>query len=311
MRHKYPKDLSGYRFGKLTALKLSKNKTSSGKSKWICICDCGRMKEVSRANLIQGYVQSCGCLKKELDTRFSQLEKSVIDMTGVISNKLTVVAMKENAHPPVCICKCECGNICEVDAREIRNGRRKSCGCLRYKLRNSLIGRKFGQLEVIERVPNYVSPTGLNQTKYRCLCSCGRTTEVTASSLKRGLVTSCGHILSCTEETVADYLNNRNIKFIRQYRIDACKDKRPLPFDFAIFSPFGKLLFLLEIDGIHHFEQRFSKDLSYTQMHDQIKYNYCQKNKIKLIRIPYWDFNDVEDKLEVIIENDYKPFVVS
>lgn len=60
-----------------------------------------------------------------------------------------------------------------------------------------------------------------------------------------------------------------------------------------------------------HFEQRFSKDLSYTQMHDQIKNNYCQKNQIKLIRIPYWDFNDIEDKLEVIIENDYKPFVVS
>lgn len=64
-------------------------------------------------------------------------------------------------------------------------------------------------------------------------------------------------------------------------------------------------------NGIHYFEQRFSKDLSYTQMHDQIKNNYCQKNQIKLIRIPYWDFNDIEDKLEVIIENDYKPFVVS
>ena len=52
-------DLTGQRFGRLTAVKpLGK----SGQTyKWLCRCDCGNECAVAVANLRNGHSQSCGC----------------------------------------------------------------------------------------------------------------------------------------------------------------------------------------------------------------------------------------------------------
>jgi hypothetical protein len=55
------KDLTGQRFGRLTAIKLAQH-TSYGMSKWLCQCDCGNTKEVTIANLGNS-TKSCGCLR--------------------------------------------------------------------------------------------------------------------------------------------------------------------------------------------------------------------------------------------------------
>lgn len=34
-----------------------------------------------------------------------------------------------------------------------------------------------------------------------------------------------------------------------------------------------------------------------TQINDQTKNEYCRKNNIKLIRIPYWEFGNIEEIL--------------
>lgn len=59
-------NLSGKRFGRLTAIKLSE-KRSGRKTFWECLCDCGKTKVVRTDSLKSGAVQSCGCLKKEQD----------------------------------------------------------------------------------------------------------------------------------------------------------------------------------------------------------------------------------------------------
>ena len=57
------KSLIGRKFGKLTVISRAEN-TSSGKAKWICICDCGgeKKKSVTTYDLRSGRVKSCGCL---------------------------------------------------------------------------------------------------------------------------------------------------------------------------------------------------------------------------------------------------------
>lgn len=56
-------DLTGKRFGRLTVIGRA---TRTGKNTyWLCRCDCGGQKNVSRSNLINGQVQSCGCLRVE------------------------------------------------------------------------------------------------------------------------------------------------------------------------------------------------------------------------------------------------------
>ena len=78
--------------------------------------------------------------------------------------------------------------------------------------------------------------------------------------------------------------------FKSQYKIDECKDLRPLPFDFAIFIQ-DKLTGLIEYQGKQHYcnidffgaNGRFEKQ----QQRDNIKREYCKKQNIPLIEIPY------------------------
>lgn len=52
-------DITGQRFGKLVALK--KVKSRSGKTYWLCQCDCGNQKEIQTTHLTSGVTTSCGC----------------------------------------------------------------------------------------------------------------------------------------------------------------------------------------------------------------------------------------------------------
>lgn len=68
---------------------------------------------------------------------------------------------------------------------------------------------------------------------------------------------------------------------------------RPLRFDFAVFDDNGDLDFLIEYQGIQHYEAK-SKFGGYSglrkqQFNDMQKREYCMKHGITLIAIPYWD----------------------
>ena len=58
-------DETGSRFGRLTVLRKAEKRQGSNLTHWVCECDCGNIKEVSRPNLITGHTRSCGCLNIE------------------------------------------------------------------------------------------------------------------------------------------------------------------------------------------------------------------------------------------------------
>lgn len=58
-------DLTGQRFGRLTALRPTERRDIKGSVYWMCRCDCGGQAEVPGDRLVQGNVLSCGCLKSE------------------------------------------------------------------------------------------------------------------------------------------------------------------------------------------------------------------------------------------------------
>lgn len=55
-------DLSGKKFGMLTALYRSENQ--NGRTMWMCKCDCGNTKAVEAYALKNGNTRSCGCIPK-------------------------------------------------------------------------------------------------------------------------------------------------------------------------------------------------------------------------------------------------------
>lgn len=63
-----PKSLLNRRFGKLTVLAHA-GKNAYHDSLWLCLCDCGGVKEkVLYGSLVNGRTRSCGCAKKARQT---------------------------------------------------------------------------------------------------------------------------------------------------------------------------------------------------------------------------------------------------
>lgn len=133
-------------------------------------------------------------------------------------------------------------------------------------------------------------------------CSCGNIFTTSFSNYtKHGINTcfSCSCKESTGEERIRNFLELNKIDFVQEKRFPDCRDKKPLPFDFYL----PKYNLILEFDGQQHYEPKFGKK-SYlkTVEHDKIKDEYCKSHGIYLLRIPYWDGNNIEE----IITNELK-----
>lgn len=111
--------------------------------------------------------------------------------------------------------------------------------------------------------------------------------------------------LSHGEQKIINYLCNNNVINQSQYIINECRDKRPLPFDHAIFSNDNKLIGLIEYMGEQHYHKvnHFGgvEKFQYTVNHDNIKLKYCNDNNIPFLRIPYWDYDNIETIIETFL----------
>ena len=119
-------------------------------------------------------------------------------------------------------------------------------------------------------------------------------------------------IASKGENKIEEYLKNKKIEYSPQYRFRDCRNKIPLPFDFAIFNDQNNLHCLIEYDGKQHFEpinfggcsdDNALESFGTTKINDSIKDEYCYINGIKLIRIPYWDFDRIDEILKIQLHN--------
>lgn len=105
----------------------------------------------------------------------------------------------------------------------------------------------------------------------------------------------CNKNTSKGEKKLNEILDKYNIKYITQYKFKDCRFKKVLPFDFYL----PEYNILIEYDGLQHFEIRehFGGYESFidTKIRDTIKNIYCEDNNIELLRIPYWEFNNIEN----------------
>lgn len=116
----------------------------------------------------------------------------------------------------------------------------------------------------------------------------------------------CGKYYSIGEEAVTDYLEKNNIKYRKQVTFewaDISYGKAGLPFDFYL----PDLNTLIEYDGIHHFHptryggrslEIAAHHFKHTWWLDGIKSIGSFLNKIKLIRIPYYKFSELDRILD-------------
>ena len=139
-----------------------------------------------------------------------------------------------------------------------------------------------------------------------CQCECGEKIWAYGSNLKRGFTKSCGKcIKSNGEESVKNILNQMNVHFEQEKTFDNCKNPKTnakLRFDFYL----PDYNTCIEYDGEQHFKESnmCSDSLSDRQYRDGIKNKFCKDNDIRLIRIPYTDFNKIDtDYIRKALDN--------
>lgn len=114
------------------------------------------------------------------------------------------------------------------------------------------------------------------------------------------------------EEKIHNFLKHYNINYEIQKIFPECFYKNVLRFDF--YLPDYNLC--IEYDGEQHYKivnyWGGEKGLKERQLRDSIKNEFCKNNYIKLLRIPYWDFDNIEDILKnhlflpIIYTNNYE-----
>lgn len=112
-----------------------------------------------------------------------------IDLTGQRFGSWLVigVAGKDNRRSFKWLCRCDCGNVKEVQGVSLRMGRSTSCGC---SISPDLTGKIFGGLCVIKKSEK--KHKGKHGVRWLCKCECGRTTVVLTERLNSGNTRSCG-----------------------------------------------------------------------------------------------------------------------
>lgn len=138
-----------------------------------------------------------------------------------------------------------------------------------------------------------------NRTKLQIECNKGHIYFVTLDDFQRG--NRCPYCSSPKgEKRIIDICNKLKIKYIPKYKIKDCKYKNILTFD----GYFPQYNILIEYDGIQHFEivKHFGGFDGFIdrKIRDTIKNIYCKNNNIELLRIPYWDYDNIEN---IIINN--------
>ena len=281
-------DLSNQQFGEIIVLEKDIELSQQKKRLyWKCQCSCGRIKSI-RADGLKN-IKTCGECKKDLSNqRFGRL----------IALKK---GKKDKASHQFWICQCDCGNIIEVNGDNLRRGLTQSCGCLHSEIIHNLkfqniTGQKFGKLTALE----YIIKD--QKVYWKCLCECGNICMVSRNNLKNGHTKSCGCIsYSIGEQNIINILKENNIKFYKEYIFSDLPKRR---YDFYL-PQFNRLV---EFDGTQHIEYKnhwyqTQEEFSEAQNRDIEKNNYALTNNIPLVRIPYFERDNIT--LELLLGNKY------
>lgn len=243
---------------------------------------------------------------------------------------LTVI---DRAEPPLnttkrgafVICQCECGNYIRIELNSIRTNHTKSCGCLNHEIFVSK-GREVGQKSFLRLKdytqiynPYYIFNKRLerkdkNGYYWDIICrKCNNHYEAVPSQIISDTRKNGNNPCSCWRKDskgvlkIKTLLNNNNLDFVTEKIFNSCLSEKR---DFLRFDFWVNDSYLIEYDGEQHFqpirfdgktEEEAQKAFVLQKKYDTIKNNWCLENNIPLIRIPYFQYNDlcIKDLLPV------------
>lgn len=141
-----------------------------------------------------------------------------------------------------------------------------------------------------------------------CKCKiCGNIWTTSMHSLLQG--SGCPKCaMSRGEKMVIFVLDKFGVAYVPQYTFDDCVLINKLRFDFYL----PEYNAIIEYDGIQHYEpvdfankgkEWATELLVKNQERDVFKNTYCEKRHIPLLRIPYWEYENIETIIDKFIKD--------
>ena len=255
---------------------------------------CGYIFNTNVKNIRKGV--RCGkCSGRKKKTN-QEIQDLIHDISG---GEYIKISEYKNSQTTICIKHKKCGHEFNARVRDFKNGSRcpECFGSKKYtdeeidKMISDLVGKEY------VRVGKYINRKTKISLKH---IKCGNEYMVDWGNFKKGRrCPLCNE--SKGEKRIFDILKREGVKNIAQKRIDGCRYKNPLPFDFYAIKDDIKLL--IEYDGAQHFRpvEFFGGETAFkeTQIRDEIKNKFAKDNNIPMLRITYWDYDKIE---EILIE---------
>lgn len=262
---------------------------------------CNHIWEVKPENFLNSNTR---CPKCQGRNRTTKEFKDIV--RKLVGDEYIVIGEYKNAKSPVQMKHCACNHLYFVSPNNFLSGNR----CPRCAK-----NQKLSQEEFVSRIYDLVGDEYLVLSKYIKANekvkikhkNCEYMYEVTPNNFFNGKrCPKCNE--SKGEEKIADYLLKNNFNFDRQFKFEDCVNENILRFDFVVYEDVSKckIKCLIEYDGIQHFEpvDFFGgiEKFHYTVNNDKIKNKYCNDNNIKLFRIPFYKFNEIESELDLLLK---------
>lgn len=161
------KDLTGIKFGRLTPL-FTVERLGYKQKHWLCLCACGNLKVVLPANLIKGYICSCGCIRSETTRnhiiKINQARR--LDLKNKTFGSLLVLneepEIKEGTYHYYWKCLCQnCGHITKIRSDNLTTGKIIYC--------------HFCNINVSQgerKIANLLNKNGINFTTQKVFDTC-------------------------------------------------------------------------------------------------------------------------------------------
>lgn len=302
-----------YRFISKNGCKLLSNKYINQYKELEIRCNCGKIFYTSYTNFKSNNKRRCGECSSELRSQSKRL--NIDKIYEYIENKTDCKPLFDeykNQKQKLKF-KCKCGNEFETTWKEFYYQGKQQCNkCGEgLRIRHKTKTNKEFKKEVFNQIKNeYIFLEEYKGVKNKIKVKhnkCNNIYEVTPDNFLNNKRRCPYCEQSKGERIIEDFLIKNNTLYKKEYEFKNLVGigGNPLRYDFAIFDnkEITKLKCLIEYDGEFHFKKMYKEQNFETQqIHDKRKNKYCIDNNIKLIRIPYWEFDNIESILNKIFK---------
>lgn len=268
--------------------------------------ECNYKWDVTPNNLLQGKSKCPNCSgKKPYSTEeFSKIISEITNGEYVVTGKYI------NNYTKITIKHLLCNYEWEAIPYDFKNNGNRCPRCQgKERYTDEDFKYKVKELTNGEIIPLENYTNNYTKIKFKHI-SCGHVFETQPTRIINEFqqCPECYVTFSKGEKRIKDYLIKNEIKYQQEYTFKDCFYINLLRFDFSIIKN-NRLIALIEYDGKQHFEPSdfFGGESAFeeTKIRDGIKNEYCRNKNIPLLRIPYWEFVNIEKVLDDFI-NDLK-----